>query len=250
MDTILQQSAGAAPAPAPGSGQSAAQFSGAMANAGVRPDMVKAAVQWFDSNTSFDIDAGRSAPFDLDGYEVRTSDRPALNALAVAIHEKGGTQQDFEAVVNWYRTHPNVAKRDVAMRKEAEAADLDDVRAAQRVLAPEWGHNWRANVTALNKYLDGMPAKIREKFESAVDSKTGIRLLNHPAALKVLLDRASGKNATQGSPGEPSARPKKGSSAVEREISEIEKLMRTNRTAYNRDEAKQKRLRELYAARG
>lgn len=38
--------------------------------------------------------------------------------------------------------------------------------------------------------------------------------------------------------------------AIEQEIGEIEGLMRTNRTAYNRDEAKQARLRGLYNARG
>lgn len=176
------------------------------------------------------------------GIVVGEDDKPMVDAFLADMHKGHAKPEHVAAALDWYyRTQDEMAaeqsRKDGEFRKQTEDA-----------LRAEWGPEYRANVNAISAFLDSAPV---EGETSLKDLLLGARLADgtalgdNPLALKWLRQLANEANPAG------FIAPSQGGSqikSVQDEIAEIEKFMREDRAAYNRDPAKQARLRQLYEA--
>jgi hypothetical protein len=174
-----------------------------------------------------------------DGLVVGDDDRPGLERVLAKAHAAGVPSSAANAMIEGYYDWA-----DEQIAAEAEAND-NARKAGEDALRAEWGGDYRRNLNALQNHLQTLPEAVSEALLGGRDAN-GIALANNPAMIKWLASLALDANplATV----VPGAGANAGT-AIAEEIASIENFMRTNRAAYNRDEAKQARLRQLYDAR-
>ena len=175
-----------------------------------------------------------------DGLVIGEADREGFESLAGALHEANTPPRAVQAVVKWWNE-----KR---AKDDQETAELDgqEKTEAEEQLRKDWGPEYKINRNVMNSYLAGLEPDVREALEHARDVN-GRGLMNNPGVVKALiglvreaqdistiLDAGGGDAPMQ---------------TVQAEIDAIEKLMSTDRQAYNKDTAKQARLLKLYEAR-
>lgn len=174
--------------------------------------------------------AGKEPPKDDDGF---------LNAFRKSAFDSNYTQAQFDHAVQTF-----YAEVDRTLQATSENDKLAEAK-MQETLRNEWGGDYKVNMAMAEGLLSRAPAGFRDRFMNArLDD--GQLIKADPEAWKwlVQLEREINPTAT--------VVPGYGADAgknLEAEIADIEKFMRENRAAYNKDEAKQKRLRDLYAAR-
>ena len=184
-----------------------------------------------------------------------------LDDLIVGDDDKPFVNQYFEAM---HKLHapPGLAKAGLSVyygivEEQALAQAERDSEVNQQgvdVLREEWGGDYRRNLTAISNYAATLPEPVREMLVGK-DMGNGIRdfsrmpdgtrLGDNPEVLKWLASVALEANplATV----VPGAGANQASSIAE-EMAAIEKTMRENRGAYNKDEKMQARYRELIEA--
>lgn len=173
-----------------------------------------------------------------DGVKVSDADKPVLESLAKAAHAGHLPQAHVDATAAWFLAE-----------KEARANARNEVEASTKAVAEdslraEWGQDYRPNVARIGALLDMAPKGVKEMLDTAytVDGK---RVMNDPATLNWLvgISRTTNPAGVQlpGAGGNLQQ-------SVEEEIRGLEKFMKTDRSAYNKDEKKQTRLRDLYEA--
>lgn len=174
-----------------------------------------------------------------DGFAVPKEDKPVVDGFLAAAHGVNLNSAQASAVVDWYYAEQERVAEAVAQRDKADALKARDE------LSAEWGGDYRANVNSIYSLLDLAPAGVKEKLighrlEDGKGLASDPNVLRWFAALAREVNPAGtvapGAGATQ-------------LNTIEDEISQIETLMRTDRKAYNADDRKQQRLRDLYAAR-
>lgn len=127
------------------------------------------------------------------------------------------------------------------------AADESTRNTVEDALRAEWGNDYRTNINSIQGLLGSAPPEVSELISNA-RTPDGTALMNDPKTLRWLVSLAREVNPVH------TIVPGAGSGAamgksVEDEISTIEKFMRENRPAYNKDVKAQNRLLELYGAR-
>ncbi len=120
--------------------------------------------------------------------------------------------------------------------EQLQQFDKSHQTAAEAELRALWGDRFIANFQAIDAYLNTLPAHAGAVFREARD-ESGRALANDPVALQRVLGMAQARTAA----------PFDGSLA--QQIGSIEKLMREDRNAYNKDELLQSRYRELLRMR-
>lgn len=136
-----------------------------------------------------------------------------------------------------YRPEPAIASAGARTLSDAqlEARAEQDAEAGLNQLRIKWGSEFDTRLRVVKKYYAGLPEQDKEYFENAVVNN---RLaLNDPEVVEGLYFQAIGGHNL----------PKGGELATE--IAAIEKLMRTDRKSYNRDEQLQMRYRQLLELR-
>lgn len=194
--------------------------------------------QWRKDNGIPDKPEDYDLKFDS-GLVIGDEDKTIIDAFLKTAHAKNMAPDQVKASVEWYyeeqkrQTESRLAKDD-----EQRVATLDALNA-------EWGNNFRRHVNMIDGLLAKMPESVRDSFKGA-RLADGTAVFNHPdilrgfAALALELDPAG--TLTPAGNGDPSKN-------VDAEIAEIEAFMRSNRMAYNKDEKKQARYRDLLGAR-
>lgn len=126
-----------------------------------------------------------------------------------------------------------------------QQADAQAKPALEAKLKETWGADFQANANIYQSFIAGAPEQVRESLTTARDNE-GNFILYKPEVVSWLVQQAREINPAGHivPPGGDST-----ISSVNTEIAAIEGLMRTNRQEYNRDAAKQERLRQLYDAR-
>lgn len=185
--------------------------------------------------------AEHGIPESADKYAVDTKISPDI--LAIVLQEAHATDQTPEHVKGtlkaWDKVQQVVAEKqldkDVAARDEAEQS-----------LRSEWGAEYRRNINVINGLLDlAGPQAVKERLLKG-RMADGKLIGSDPEIMRMLAAVALIHNpAGLVAPGD-GADPMKG---VESEITIIEKGMRENRKAYDRDEKLQARYRELLGVR-
>lgn len=172
------------------------------------------------------------------GLSIGDADKPMVDGFLQRMHAKNAPPELVQEGVRYFyelqeQQAAAIAEADVSHKTEME----DTLRA-------EWGGEYRANVNAIGAMLETAPGGIKDKILSA-RMGDGRAILNDPDVLRWLAGTARELNPV--ATVVPSGGDQMG--AITDEIAKIEKTMRENRAAYNKDEKMQTRLRDLYAVR-
>lgn len=170
---------------------------------------------------------------------IQTADKATLDKFIADMHAKNKSPADVADSLAWYYEN-----REAALAAQSEA-DLRAKVTCDDTLRTKWtGTDFRVNKAAIDNLLDQAPPGVKEQF---MDGRTadGTPMASHVPTLQWLASVAREINpAATVVPH--SSQPL---SAIADEIKAIENLMKTDRGAYNKDEGKQARLRQLYSAR-
>jgi hypothetical protein len=174
-----------------------------------------------------------------DGLVVGDDDKPVVSKFAEAMHAANAPKSVVDAALSAY--YDIVAEQDAAqlqLNEQARQAGIDALR-------EEWGGDYRRNINVVATHLSTLPQAVQDVIGNA-RMEDGTLVGNNPEVLRWLADQALAANplATV----VPGAGANAGQ-AIADEIATIERTMRENRPAYNRDERMQARYRQLLEAR-
>lgn len=190
---------------------------------------------------------GNGVPEKPDGYfssmpnglVIGADDKPMFDAVAAKFHEHNVRPEVMHAVAQWYY---GMQDEQVEAQKVADVEGKNKLAGALRTA---WGNDFTSNSNVYASYIDSAPKEVKELLTQA-RGPDGNFVLYNPAIVSWLTAQAREIN--------PAGHlvPNTGAGdmqSLQTEIDSIEKLMRTDRQAYNKDTAKQDRLRQLYTAR-
>ncbi len=180
------------------------------------------------------------------GAVIGDADKPLVESFAQYAHKNGLPSTSVNAAMNWYFA-----------QQEQQAAALDEAddkfkTDAQRTLKDEWGGAFKRKTNAVGTLFDIAPGGTDIKNPQSLYARLlggrtadGRIIGDDPDIVRWLAAIAHERNpaATVVEDSDMSGK------SIENEIGEIEKLMRENRPAYNKDTNKQARYLELLGAR-
>jgi hypothetical protein len=175
------------------------------------------------------------------GLVIGEADKPALTNFAEAMHKANTPPAVVHQAVAWYNQWQEQQAADV-MKAEQEAK-----RKGEDELRATWGADYRTNVNLASDFIANTAGEeLADALSSAV-LPDGTLLGDNPRVLQWIAKVAREVNPVATLV--PAGGGTGSAATVDTEIAQIETLMRTNRAEYNRDTAKQERLRQLYDAR-
>lgn len=151
---------------------------------------------------------------------------PTGNSTLEAFKAVDMPREVIQGAMTWIERGP------AQSQAELDVIDTADHTAGASELRNLWQGKYAANLKAIDKYLDQLPQGVGDVIRNA-RGPDGHAYANDPAILARLASPAL------------KPRPELGSGSVDAQIKEIESFMKTNRTAYTRDEPLQARYREL-----
>lgn len=182
------------------------------------------------------------------GLVIGDADKPMAEGFLAAAHQANMPPEFVGAALDWYyKTQEVQVSETVTADKEFRVNAEEDLRA-------EFGGEYRVQQNSWKNFLDSTPVVGKDedgKDVSLGDLMRGARtpdgrlLGDNPDFLRWVLGLAHKENpagfvAPAGSGSQ--------ADSVADEIAKIEKVMRDNRPAYDKDEKMQARLRQLYDA--
>jgi len=174
-----------------------------------------------------------------DGLVIGADDKPLFDAYAKVWHDNNASTPLVHAMTKMYF--------DGQAKMKADEAQVDRADAQKTVgeLRTKWGGSYESNMAILNNWVEGMGADIAPLFRDATLGD-GTRLFNNAGVVEALASVARQLN--------PAAHllPAGGEAnimSIDAEIAKIDKMMRTDRKAYNADPKIQERYRELITAK-
>ncbi len=173
-----------------------------------------------------------------EGLVIGDGDKPIVDAVLEAAHGTHASPAVVNAIVNRYFAEQAKAGEAVGLQ---DREDMDNV---QNTLRDEWGSDFRANMNAVKDWTNRLPEETRDLFLNA-RLGNGRGLMNSPELLSAFVNMERQINPVA------TLVPNSGNDpigGVEQRIAAIEKVMREDRAAYNRDEKMQAELRDLYEA--
>lgn len=172
------------------------------------------------------------------GLVVGKEDQPVVDEFLKRAHATNMSNDNVKATIEWYYDE---VKRQADARQQQDVAQAKDT---EDVLRQEWGGEYRGNLNMITSLLTQFPETVRDAIKAA-RLPDGRGLFNDPDVLRGFAAMAREVN--------PAATLVPGGSgdvqSIDTEIAKIEKVMTTNRRAYNKDEAMQARYRQLLEAR-
>lgn len=178
--------------------------------------------------------------YDIKGVKIDDDDKPMIDKIVASMHGANATPEQVKAAIS---VLPEMKRQALEARAEA---DHNAASAAEEALRAEWGADFKRHMNLIGGVLDltGSPNLKQQLIQGRLADGTPIG--SSPEAMRFLLNLAliqnpagvvvpsSGGDQMQG---------------VADEIGKIEKVMKENRPAYNKDEAMQARYRELLGVR-
>lgn len=173
--------------------------------------------------------------YDLTGVTIPEADKTFISDFLTRAHQSNMTPDQAKAAVSAY--YDNQAKA-IQARKEADETQRT---AALDALNSEWGGTFRRNVNMVDGLLAKFPESVRDALKSA-RMPDGTAVFNSADVLKGFAALALELNPA--GIVVPASGGDLGKTALE-EYKQIQKDMRENRTAYNKDAGKQARFTSL-----
>ena len=179
--------------------------------------------------------------YDL-GKDVKVEGIPPalLGKVLEAAQSSNQTPEQVKATVKAWNEISNV------MGEQQAEADLKKQKDGEDALRAEWGGEFRRNINLAHSLLDGTANPQMKNAVLNARLPDGTLIGSSPEALKLLVSLALIQNPTGVVVPGSEANQMQG---IEDEIGKIEKTMRENRQAYNKDEKMQARYRDLLGAR-
>jgi len=174
-----------------------------------------------------------------DGLVVGEEDREIMGDFMGVLHHMNVAPEVGHAVIDWYN---NFAEQQQDMLAESDSEHHQETEDALR---QTWGGDYRANINLVGSLLEStFGSDYKEVILNARDPE-GRAIMNIPGVLEGLaeLSRKVNPVAQLAAPGVDA------SQTLNDEIAELEKYMKDDRPAYNKDEPAQARLRQLYDIR-
>jgi hypothetical protein len=178
--------------------------------------------------------------YDLGALKIDPRDKPIIDSFLKTAHAKGMNAEQTRDSIDWY--YSEVSR----VAEERAAADKAAASAAEETLREAWGNtDYKANLASVNSLLATAPADVRENLTYG-RLADGTPILAHAPTVQYLLGLALEIN-----PASVIDIPGGGNrmDSIDSEIANIEKVMRTDRPAYNKDEKMQERYRTLLGAK-
>lgn len=173
-----------------------------------------------------------------DGLVIGEEDKALVGSFAEAAHAANLPPAAVHTALSWYY--------DVQDKAMAERADLDAKAKVETedALRIEWGQDYRANHNRVNAFLSGAPKEVADLIQGA-RLPDGTPFGSHAGVIGWLAKVAREINPAGVIVGTGGDQAK----TIDDELAAIDKARRTDRRAYNRDEAMQARERELINAK-
>ena len=173
--------------------------------------------------------------YDLSGSEFSNVNKELIADFLKSAHDTNQTPEQVKTSIMAYQQM--VEK----VNDQRSTQDMEIKAKTEDNLRGEWGTDFRRNLNLVNSFLDTAPQGFKEAFLTG-RLGDGTPIGSSPEALRWLLQIELERNPTA------TVTPGAGANmaqSVDDEISKIEKTMRDNRTAYNKDEKMQSRYRQL-----
>ena len=173
--------------------------------------------------------------YNLEGFNIKDQDKGFLEKYLAKAHATHQTNDQVRAGIQTYV--------DIAAEVNAGLHERDSkvAQEASDELHKEWGDDYRRNINLINSMLDGAGQDVKASlFKGRLQDGTPIG--SSPAILRWLLGLELQRNPARVIT--PNSGERMGET-VSDEIAKIEKTMRENRKAYDKDEKMQSRYREL-----
>lgn len=174
-----------------------------------------------------------------DGLVVGADDKPFVDQFLGNMHKAGAPPAMVNAALETYYA---IVDEQAAAASEASNGAKN---ASIELLREEWGPDYRRNLNVMTGFLETLPPAVADAFKFGKGAD-GLPLGYNADVLKWLTAQAMESNPL--STVVPGAGANQ-ASAIAEEIAKIEGMMRTDRSAYNKDEKVQARYRELITAR-
>lgn len=172
--------------------------------------------------------------YDLGDLEVPEGEKPMVQKFMASAHAVNMTPEQVRASLSAYTEISEAA------RNERASQDQEIKTATEDALRAEWGNDYRVNINLVTNLLDTAPEGLRDKLLRG-RLADGTPIGSSPEALKFLVGLARERNPA----GVVVPSGIATAQSVTDEIQKIEKTMRDDRAAYNRDEKMQARYRQL-----
>lgn len=173
-------------------------------------------------------------------FKLDESDQETASELFKAAHESNQTPDQIKSTLKALKALQDKSVADMIASDKLKQQQSEDT------LRAEWGPEFRLNINLAHSLLDGAATPgLKAKFLDA-RLPDGTLVGSSPEMLGLLVQLSRIQNPTGVVVPGSEANPMQG---VESEIEKIEKTMRENRTAYNKDEKMQSRYRDLLGAR-
>lgn len=167
--------------------------------------------------------------------ELTDADKPMIEGFTKFAYAKNLPQSVVNEVANWYVTN-NIQRDEVALERfETQRTETT------AELAREWGVEYKANLNKIQGVIDSTVPADQKDLKEAINRaiQTNPHFARHYAAIALQLNPAG--TLVPGDRGANEA-------SITDAIKGIEKVMRTKRGEYDRDEGMQKKYRELLGA--
>lgn len=218
-------------------------FMADMARLGMSPNLTSAAIDWYRQAATQSVP--REPPnhsYRLSDLTISREDIPWVIAFANHMHRIGADETFVRNAVWWVdEISKQLDQSKTGDVTDAEWQQIENnneayIQAGADELRVRWGHEYSARLRVVKKYYYGLSVVEREFFENAL-LPGGQLALNNADVIERLYMQAIGGNNLPSGP------------ALQLEIASIERLMKTDRCAYLKDETLQARLRQLYQLR-
>ncbi|EOX5554846.1 hypothetical protein HL273_20370 [Yersinia enterocolitica] len=171
------------------------------------------------------------------GIIIGDEDKERVNSFIETMHGKNVAKDVVQAAIEWNQNKIEAERQEVYDRN----SDLQEQ--TEEALRAEWGPEFKRNINLVNGVIATLPEAARDVFAGA-KSLDGTALFNNPDIMRWMVDMARKVN--------PVGTVVTGAtniSAVDSEIEQIEKVMKDNRSAYNKDAKMQERYMQLLEAK-
>lgn len=173
------------------------------------------------------------------GLTLGDEDKPIIEEYLKVAHDNNLPPEAVKSTIDWWY------KQQQAQADAMEEADRRAAQEAMDALHVEWGTSFRRNMQDVQNLIGGsFPQEAVDILKNA-RGPDGSALFNNPDVVRGFAQLARELNpAGTVVPGSVDQ-----AASVDSELAQIEKTMRENRPAYNKDDKMQARYRELLVAR-
>jgi hypothetical protein len=203
------------------------------------PDASEADVAAFREANNLPAEAAGYMDDLPDGLVVGEEDREIMADFMGVLHNLHAPREFAHAAIGWYNEFAESQQDQLAEMDASHHQETEDQ------LRQTWGGDYRANINLIGSLIEStFGADHKDAILNARDPD-GVAIMNIPGVLEGLAEVARKINPIaqiEAQGGDPSQ-------TLNEEIAELEKYMKDDRAAYNKDEPAQARLRQLYEIR-